>query len=111
MTWRRLRRRDARALLHEGPELTRENRQERVQAAKELADELEELDEADREELKASLDDLAKDSPAAKVAAARFKKVFAKLREQSAATLGSVVVNALSETARRALLPPTHGSR
>src|SRR5262249_35658910 len=46
--------------------------QRRLQAAKQLADELDELDETDREKLKASLDDLAKNSPAAEIAGTRF---------------------------------------
>ena len=70
-----------------------------------MADELDELDEAERDKLKGSFDDLAKDSPQTQVAATRFKKIMAKLGTQSASALKSVVVDVVSETAKKMLFP------
>lgn len=77
--------------------------QRRLQAAKDLADELDELDEAERDKLKESLDDLAKDSPQTEVAVTRFKKIMSKLGTQSASALKSIVVDLVSETAKKML--------
>lgn len=77
----------------------------RIQAAKDLADELDELDVAERDKLKGSLDDLAKDSPQTEVAVTRFKKIMGKLGTQSASALKSIVVDVLSETAKKMLFP------
>jgi hypothetical protein len=68
-----------------------------------LADELDELDEAERDKLKGSLDDLVKDSPQTEVAASRFKKIMGKLGTQSASALKSIVIDVVSETAKKAL--------
>jgi hypothetical protein len=76
----------------------------RLQAAKDLADEFDELDEADRTKLKASLDDLVKDSPATEVAGRRFKKIVAKLGKESAGAIKSVIIDVLSETAKKVLV-------
>jgi hypothetical protein len=75
----------------------------RLQAAKDLADELDELDQADRDKLKASLDDLAKDSPQTEVAASRFKKIMGKVGTQAARMMQSIVTDVLSETAKKML--------
>jgi hypothetical protein len=77
----------------------------RLRAAKQLADELEELEPADRDELKASIDDLAKDSPAAELAGKRFKMILGKLGKGSAAMVKSVVTDLLSETLKKTLFP------
>ena len=68
-----------------------------------MADELDELDQADRDKLKASLDDLAKDSPQTEVAASRFKKIMGKVGTQAARMMQSIVTDVLSETAKKML--------
>jgi hypothetical protein len=75
----------------------------RLKAAKQLADEFDELDEADRNTLKASIDDLAEDSPAAEVSGRRFKKIAAKLGKESAGAIKSVITDVLRETAKKIL--------
>lgn len=76
----------------------------RLRTAKELADGFDELNEDDRKKLKESLDDLVKDSPATEVAGRRFKKIVAKLGKESAGAIKSVIIDVLSETAKKILL-------
>ena len=47
----------------------------RLQAAKDLADELDELSDEEKQKLKATLDDLIPDTPQTEVAGTRFKKI------------------------------------
>ena len=75
----------------------------RLRAAKELADEFDELDEADREKLKKSIDDLVKDSPAMEVAGTRFKKIVGKLGKASGEAIKRVVIDICSEAAKKVL--------
>ena len=77
--------------------------EKRLRAAKELADEFEELDQADRDKLKESLDDLVKDSPATEVAGKRVKKIVAKLGKESADAIKSIIIDIVSETAKKIL--------
>ena len=79
--------------------------EQRIRAAKNLADEFNELDDDDRKKLKESIDDLVKDSPAAEVAGTRFKKILGKLRTESATMMKNIVVDVLSETAKKILFP------
>src|SRR4029453_17465682 len=75
----------------------------RLRAAKELADEFNELDDDDRKKLKESIDDLVKDSPATQLAGTRVKKILAKLGKGSAGARKSVIIDVLSETAKKIL--------
>lgn len=79
--------------------------EQRIRAAKNLADEFNELDDDDRKKLKESIDDLVKDSPAAEVAGTRFKKILGKLGTESATMMKNIVVDVLSETAKKILFP------
>jgi hypothetical protein len=74
-----------------------------LQAAKDLADELEGLDSKEREDLKKSLDELMKDSPSAEVAGFRFKKLMKKAGSGSIEVMKSVISDLLSETIRKSI--------
>jgi hypothetical protein len=74
-----------------------------LQAAKELADEMEELEPNERDALKKSLDELVKDSPAAEIAGVRFKKLMKKAGGGSVEVMKSVVSDLLSETIRKSI--------
>lgn len=75
----------------------------RIQAAKELADELDELSDDEKEKLKKSLDEMAQDSAIAEVAGTRFKKIMSKVGKESYAAMIKVVTDILSETAKKTL--------
>ena len=77
----------------------------RLQTARELADEFDELDEAEKQKLKASLDDLVKDTPKTELAGTRFKKIASKLGRDSYEAMKSVITDILSETAKKTLFP------
>jgi hypothetical protein len=79
--------------------------QRRLQTAKDLTDEFDELDEDDRAKLKASLDDLVTESPKTELAGTRFKKIAGKLGKESALAIKSVITDILSETAKKMLFP------
>lgn len=51
----------------------------RLHAAKELTEELDELSDEEKDKLKASLDDLVRDTPQTEVAATRSKKILHKV--------------------------------
>ena len=74
-----------------------------LKAAKELADELEELAPQEREDLKKSLDELVKDSPKAEVAGFRFKKLMKKAGAGSIEVMKTVVSDLLSETLKKSV--------
>jgi hypothetical protein len=75
--------------------------EEKLKAAKELADEMEELTAEEREKLKASIDDLIIDGPRTELAAARFKKIIAKVGNELANGMRNIVIDIVSETAKK----------
>lgn len=75
----------------------------RLTAAREYADEIDALSSDEKEVLKKSLDELIKDSPQTNVAGVRFKKLMAKAGKESAAALRDIVVDVVSETAKKAM--------
>ena len=75
--------------------------QKRLNAAKELADELDELNEEDREKLKGSLEDLVQDGPRTELAATRIKKLAAKLGTASLNLVQRVITDIASESAKK----------
>ena len=77
----------------------------RVEAARALADDLDSLSGDDREALKRSLDDLVRDTPQTQVAAQRFKRVAAKAGKQAADALRTILIDVVSEAAKKALWP------
>ena len=64
--------------------------QSRLKAARELAEEVEGLSESERESLKASLDDLVRDTPRTGLAATRFKRLVAKSGKGAAALRANI---------------------
>jgi hypothetical protein len=74
---------------------------EKLLAAKELADEIEELNEEDREKLKTSIDDLIIDSPRTELAAIRFKKILPKAGKEIANGMRGIIVDIVSESAKK----------
>lgn len=75
----------------------------RLEAARELAAEMEELSEEDREVLTDTFDDLARDTPKTQLAATRYRRITAKLGKSAAEALREILVDIASETARKAM--------
>jgi hypothetical protein len=76
-----------------------------LQAAAELADLTDDLDDKQRDDLKRSLDDLVSDTPRTEVAALRFKKAVSGLGKSAADGFKNILVDVLSETAKKTLWP------
>jgi hypothetical protein len=74
-----------------------------LDAARELADELEGLNAEERTSLKGTLDDLVRDSARTPVASLRFKRLAAKTGKEGAGMLKDVLVGVVSEAARKAI--------
>ena len=77
--------------------------EKRVQAAKELADEIAHLKPQERELLKRSIDDLLTDTPRTHLAIARFKRLIAKAGPEAEAALREILVQVVSEAVRKAI--------
>ena len=65
----------------------------KIEAAQAMIDELDELNGAEREVLRKSIDDIAVDSPMTEVAVTRFKKMLPKLTQESAAAMRRLVID------------------
>jgi hypothetical protein len=76
----------------------------KVKAARDMADELDELSQEDRDRLKGTLDDLIRNTPQTEVAAIRFKKILAKLGKEGTGAMRDIVVDIASEVAKKPLL-------
>lgn len=72
-------------------------------AAWELADELDELTDTDKEKLKSSLEDVTRDSPKTEVATTRLKKILSKLGQESSSILKSILIEIATEAAKKTL--------
>lgn len=77
----------------------------KIAAAKELSDELDDLSADEKETLKKSIDDIVRDTPSTTLAATRFKKLMAKAGKSTAETFREILVDVLSETAKKMLWP------
>ena len=79
----------------------------RLKAAKELADELDNLSLEEREILKKSLDDIMvmEDTPQTPVAATRFKRLVAKAGPVVADSFRKILIDIASETAKKMIWP------
>ncbi|MCK6463163.1 MAG: DUF2321 domain-containing protein [Candidatus Pacebacteria bacterium] len=75
----------------------------KLQAAHELAQEIENISDEDRIVLQKSIDELVKDSPSTPVAATRFKKIMVKVGQTTAGMFREILVDVLSEAAKKAL--------
>jgi hypothetical protein len=80
-------------------------RQRELHAACDLADILDGLKPADRERLKASLEDLLSDTPRTGVAVTFFKQLSRKVGEEGAPILRKLATDLFCETAKKLLLP------
>lgn len=77
----------------------------KLNAAKELSDEISGLSESEREILKKSLDDIVVDTPQTSVSALRFKKLAAKAGVEAANALRNILIDIASETAKKLIWP------
>jgi hypothetical protein len=75
----------------------------KMDAAKELGDELDELSKDEKEKLKSSLDDLVTDNPRTELAATRFKKIMSKVGKDSYETMKTIAIEIMSEATRNAI--------
>jgi hypothetical protein len=76
----------------------------KLNAARELADELDQLTVSEKETLK-SLGDIIRDTTRTQVAATRFKKLMVKAGAQAAGVFRDLIVDIASETAKKAIWP------
>lgn len=74
-----------------------------LEAARELADELEELTDEEKEQLKNSFPDLVKNTPKTVVAETRFKKLMKKAGAEAYDGMKSVLIDIVSETAKKSI--------
>jgi hypothetical protein len=79
----------------------------RLKAAKELAEELDGLKSEEKILLKQSIDGLVKDTPGTSLAATRFKKLAAKGGKAAAAGFKEILIDIISETAKKMIWPGT----
>jgi hypothetical protein len=77
----------------------------KLKAAQELAQEVEGLSDSERDALKASLDDLVRDTPRTGLAATRFKRLVAKSGKGTAEAFKTILIDVLVETAKRVIFP------
>jgi hypothetical protein len=77
----------------------------KIQAAHELAQELDSLTMQERDALEKSIDDLVKDSPRTEVAIMRFKKLVVKAGFGAATVFHDTLVDVVSESVKKALWP------
>ena len=75
----------------------------RIAAAKAMADELDGLSDAERITIKASIDDIAADTPMTEVAVVRVKKLIPKVLAGGGEALRRLIVDVASETASKTL--------
>lgn len=75
----------------------------KIHAAKAMADELEGLTDAERLIIKASIDDIAANTPMTEVAVVRVKKLIPKILSSGGEALRRLIVDVASETAAKTL--------
>ncbi|HVA96732.1 MAG TPA: DUF2321 domain-containing protein [Candidatus Acidoferrales bacterium] len=72
----------------------------KLEAAKEMADEAEHLSKEEKEELKATFDDLVRDTPKTPVAASRYKRLTAKAGSMISDTLQKILIEVMVSNAK-----------
>ncbi len=77
--------------------------QAKIQAAKDLAEEIEGLDHSEKELLKKSIDEIVRDTPQTPVAATRFKRLVMKGGKELVSVFKEVLVDVVSETAKKTI--------
>ena len=75
----------------------------RISAAKELADEFDDLTSGDRETLKGAIDDLSSDTPRTEIAAHRYRSIISKVGKGAAASMRAIVIEIATEATKRVL--------
>lgn len=75
----------------------------RLEALTQIAKEAKGLNEKEREELKASIDELVKGGTKTELAALRFKKLIKKTSDETWETMKSILTQVLAEAAKKAL--------
>lgn len=76
-----------------------------LKAAQEYADEIEGLNESEKQALKSSLNDLVSDTPRTQLAASRFKRLVGKAGKGAADGFRNILVDVLSEAVRKMIWP------
>jgi hypothetical protein len=76
----------------------------KLQAARDLADELEGLDETEQDKIKRALDDIVRDTPRTELAVTRLKKLLFKARGLAVPAFRDISVNLATEAAKKLLL-------
>jgi len=76
---------------------------QRLEVARELISEMDELVDADKESLKLSLPDLVKDSPRSEIAVSRYRKIIAKAADTSREGLKKLLWMVVTEATKKAL--------
>ena len=77
--------------------------EEKLKAAQELADEVENLSPEERDLLKKSIDDIVRETPHATVAVSRFKRLVAKAGPVAADMYREILLPLLSEAVKKAI--------
>ena len=78
-----------------------------LQAAEELADELDGLAPEDRESLKKSVHDLVRETPKTRVAETRFKKIMRKVGRDGCESMKALLSDIVSEVVRKTIFGPS----
>ncbi|TET45513.1 DUF2321 domain-containing protein [candidate division TA06 bacterium] len=79
--------------------------QARIEAAHQLAGELDGISDEEKEKLTKSIDEIVKDSPSTTVAVTRFKKIVSKAGKPVAEAFKEILVDVASDTAKKVLWP------
>lgn len=74
-----------------------------LQAARDLAESLDGLDEQEVQELRRSLEDLVRDTPRTKVAETRFKRIMRKVGSDGYEAMRDIIINVVTEAVRKSL--------
>jgi len=75
----------------------------KLEAVREMMDELEELSSEEKEKLKNSLDDIVAETPKTELAGLRFKKILKKLGKDSYESIRNILIDIVSETIKKSL--------
>lgn len=74
-----------------------------IQAASELADELDDLNSSEKQQLKDSFSDLIQNTPKSVVAETRFKKIIKKAGTEAYQEMKSILIEIVSESVKKSL--------
>lgn len=75
----------------------------KLQAARELADEIDELNASEKETLKASLGELTTDNPRTELAAVRFKKLVSRAAPVVGGAIKDIMISIATDAAKKSL--------